>query len=98
VTSRTLKASLLFCLLVAACEGSEERKVKNDFLKDYPNYTVISVERPQGYASVVTFHIGYKKTSDPREYWADWAYERKNGELQLVTKGTEHIADENSHP
>ena len=89
---------MLCCLLVAACGGAEERQVKNDFLKDYPNYSVIYVERPEGYSTVVTFHIGYKKTSDPREYWADWAYERKNEKLELVTKGTEHIADKSSYP
>ena len=98
MTSRILKTVLLCCLLLAACAGPEERKVKNDFLKDYPNYSVINVERPEGYSSTVTFHISYKKPNDPREYWADWAYQRKNGELELVTKGTEHQADKTSYP
>jgi hypothetical protein len=69
-----------------------ERRVRSDFLRDHPNYTIVSIGEPDGNdTTVVTFFIRYKKPNDTREYWSDWAYETKNGKLELVQKGTENV-------
>ena len=70
----------------------ENRQVRNDFLKEHPNYSIVSIGDADGNnTSVVTFFIRYKKPNDPREYWSDWAYESKGREYVLVGKGAENI-------
>ena len=87
---------MLCCLLAAAC-GADERKVRGDFQKDHTDYTIISIgDRDGNDTSIVTFFITYKKPNDPREYWADWAYETKSGRLELVRKGSENVWSEGS--
>jgi hypothetical protein len=72
---------------------SEKRRVKNDFLTEHPTYTIISIGEPDGNdTTVVTFFIRYQKPGDQREFWSDWAYETKNGKLELVGKGTENLS------
>ena len=70
----------------------EERRVRNDFLKAHPSYAVISIGDADGNnTTIVTFFIRYKKPNDKREYWSDWAYDTKNGRLELVGEGRENI-------
>ena len=73
----------------------ETPQVRNDFLKEHPSYTIVSIGEPDGNdTTVVTFFIRYKKPNDAREYWSDWAYETKNGKLELTGKGDENIYSE----
>lgn len=87
---------IVLALLGAGCSRLfEERQVRNDFLKDHPTYTVVSIGYPDGNdTTVVTFFIRYRKPNDKIEYWADWAYQAKNGKLELVGKGSERIYTE----
>ncbi len=80
-------------LLFSSCvDTSEQRQVRGDFLKDHPDYTVVSVGDADGNDStVVTFFIRYKRPNDEREYWADWAYDTKDGKFALVRKGSENL-------
>lgn len=71
---------------------SEQQKVKADFLKEHPNYIIMSVGEPDGNdTTFVTFFIRYKKPDDEREYWTDWAYDTKDGEFKSVGKGEEQV-------
>jgi hypothetical protein len=70
----------------------ENRQVRDDFLKEHPNYTIVSIGDADGNnTSVVTFFIRYKKPNDVREYWSDRAYETKDGKYVLVGQGTENV-------
>jgi len=70
----------------------QNRQVRDDFLKEHPNYSIVSIGDADGNnTTVVTFFIRYKKPNDTREYWADWAYETKDGKYVLVGKGTENV-------
>ena len=74
---------------------NKQRQVRRDFLKDHPNYTILSIGEPDGNdTTVVTFFVRYKKPNDKCEYWTDWAYETKDGKFELVGKGTESIYDQ----
>ena len=83
----------LVVLLEMACTTLvQNRQVRDDFLKEHPNYSIVSIGDADGNnTTVVTFFIRYKKPNDTREYWADWAYETKDGKYVLVGKGTENV-------
>jgi hypothetical protein len=71
---------LLSVLVAMGCSRLfDERTVRRDFLKEHPDYTVVSVGEPDGHggSSAVTFFIRYKKPGDTREFWSDWAYENE---------------------
>ena len=71
--------------------------MSSDFLKDHPDYTIVSVGDADGNDStVVTFFIRYKKPNDQQEYWSDWAYDTKDGKFELVGKGSENRFSEHS--
>jgi hypothetical protein len=73
-------------------DWSENRQVRNDFLREHSNYTIVGIGGADGNnTTVVTFFITYKKPNDLREYWADWAYDTKDGKFVLVGKGTENV-------
>src|SRR5256885_1660069 len=86
-------ALLLMLSFIACSRLFDERVVRNDLQKEHPDYTIVSIGDPDGHggSSVVTFFIRYKKPGDRREFWSDWAYETKNGKLELIGKGTENI-------
>jgi hypothetical protein len=88
-----LGIGIVLLLLSTGCSRLfEERRVRNDFLRDHPDYTVVSIGQPDGNdTTVVTFFIVYKKPNNAQEYWADWAYETKSGKPELVGKGSENI-------
>lgn len=83
----------LWLFLATGCAfDSQKRKVRNDFLRDHPDYKISSIGDPDGNdTTVVTFFIRYHKPNDAREYWSDRAYETKDGKFELVGKGSEHI-------
>lgn len=86
---------LLFLLFTGCLDTSEQRRARSDFLKDHPDYTVVSVGDADGNdTTVVTFFIRYKKPNDQREYWADWAYDTKDGKFVLVGKGSKNLFSE----
>ena len=87
-------ATWLGVFLVIACTNLfENRQVRNDFLREHPNYTIVSIGDEDGNdTTVVTFFIRYKKPNDSREYWADWAYDTKDGKYVLVSKGRENMS------
>jgi hypothetical protein len=87
-------ACLLLVLYVGACSQLfDERVVRKDFQTEHPDYKIVSVGAPDGHggSTVVSFFIRYQKPGDTREFWSDWAYETKNGKLELVGKGAEHL-------
>jgi hypothetical protein len=88
-----LSIGIVVLLLATGCSRLfEKRQVRNDFLKDHPDYTVVSIGDADGNTTtVVTFFIVYKKPSSGQEYWADYAYDTKDGKLELVGKGHESI-------
>jgi hypothetical protein len=89
-----LKVSLTLALFASNCiESREQQKVRADFLREHPNYKIISVGLPDGNdTTVVSFFIRYKKPDDAREYWSDWAYDTRDGKFVLVAgKGDENI-------
>ena len=89
---RAIKLILLCVVIATACETSEKRRVRDDFSKEHPDYTIVSIGEPDGNdTSVVTFFIVYKKPGDKREFWSDWGYETKNHKFELVGKGTENV-------
>lgn len=98
---KTVITGLFLTVLITGCSPLfEERTVKRNFLKEHPDYTIVSIGAPDGHSgsTVVTVFIRYKKPNDRREYWSDWAYETKDGKFELVGKGSENIFTEKSKP
>lgn len=96
-TKPLIKFTFIAVLFVAGCGRIfEKQKVERDFLKAHPNYSIISIGEADGngYSSVVTFFIRYKKPGDEREFWADWAYDTKDGKFELVGEGSENLYSE----
>lgn len=83
------KLILIFVLFTCSCDSAEERQVKKDFYKVHPNYTVTRMSPDGNATSILTYVIRYKKPSDSKEYWTEWAYETKDGRFYLVGKGNE---------
>ena len=92
--------TLFLALLATGCTGtSEQRKVRGDFQKEHPDYQIISIGDADGNdTTVVSFFIRYKKPGDQREYWSDWAYDRKDGKFVLVGKGPESLFEPTARP
>jgi len=88
-----LGIGIVLLLFATGCSRLfEERQVRNDFLKEHPDYTIVSIGQPDGNdTTLVTFFIVYRKPNNEQEYWADWAYDTKSGKLELVGKGSENI-------
>jgi hypothetical protein len=80
-------------LLAAGCNGGFhcESKAKKDFRKEYPDYSITSMNPDGNDTSIVTFVIHYKKPADEKEYWIQWAYETKDEQCAQVGKGEELI-------
>lgn len=61
-------ALFLVIFLFLACGFPSEEEVKNDFRKEYPNYSPISAIVGEGDGSAAYYHIRYKKPNDEKIY------------------------------
>ena len=82
-------ALLLGCLLSNCARVPAQGQVKQDFLKEHPNYTIISIVVGEGDSSAAYFHIKYKKPGDEMVFEDVWQYlDNGKGELKLAHKET----------
>jgi hypothetical protein len=61
-------------LLASACSGPSDDRVKGDFLKEHPTYTILSVHVGEGDGAAAYFHIKYKKHGEELVCEDVWQY------------------------
>jgi hypothetical protein len=87
---RPKKYSMKFILLLLfifyiSCSQLPYEQIKNDFLKNNPNYKVISVLPGEGDSDNVYIHIKYQKAGSNLTQEEIWLYQRDTGKW-LPTK------------
>ncbi|MBI5687440.1 MAG: hypothetical protein HZC54_20395 [Verrucomicrobia bacterium] len=76
---------LLVAFIGAACAPSMSQAVRNLFLREHPDYTVISVRSDGRDRDATNFHIRYRRPNDNNEHEDVW---RVFGGTRTIQKST----------
>jgi hypothetical protein len=74
MSTKPFTVAVVLALFLCGCGGPSNSDVRAEFLREHPDYTVLSVGVGEGDGSAAYFHIRYKRADESSEHEDVWQY------------------------